>query len=372
MKSVLRIGILLCVVLLVTSGLVQAQTDTKTYCGDLKAADCTLLTESEAATKALESHSFKLDMTLDVSGLPDMPSDKLSFKLTGSGATAVDQKSMPDMSKFDPSTLSKDPKAIFDLLAKVIPSVSADLEFSLTIPTELTKDMKNTKLPNPLKLHVKLVEGIAYVNVGDFADVVPQLKGAKGWMGMSLPDLMTAVMKQPQFHMNMGGMSSSMAMSADMTKLFSDPKTFATFIKIERLADSEVGSRKVAVFKTTLDYPAMFAMPAVQEMILQQATAAGAKLTEKDKTMILDQIQLMAKGMEFSSTQSIDLENKYVLETSINMKLDFSSMKPMMGSAPVITLQGTVTQADFNSVPTITAPEGALVLPVDTVMPSKK
>src|SRR6185369_13067619 len=97
MKQFLRIVLLLGVVLLVTSGLVRAQDTPKTFCGDLSKEDCALLTESEAAVKTLESHTFKLDATMDITGIPNMPTDKMSFHLTGSGALATDQKSMPDM-----------------------------------------------------------------------------------------------------------------------------------------------------------------------------------------------------------------------------------------------------------------------------------
>jgi hypothetical protein len=300
-----------------------------------------------------------------------MPADKLKFHLTGSGAMSVDQKAMPDISKLNPTDMMKDQKAIFKLIAEAIPQVAADLQFSLEVPPEVLKMAGNTKLPNPLKLNLRLVDGVMYVKTRDLATFMPQVKHMPEWMGVNLPDVMTAIVNQPEFNVGMGSMSSSMGTSSNMMQMFNDPKVLGGFVKIERLADAEVDSHKVAVFKTTLDYPELFNLPFMQDMITQQMKAAGAKLSDKEIKAVMGQIQGMAKGMQFSSTKSIDLESKYVHLTEINMVFDFSSMKAQIGSAPVITLDATVRQADFNSVPTITVPKGGVDNPVESLMPSE-
>lgn len=284
---------------------------------------------------------------------------------------SLDHKAMPDISKLDPASLTKDQKAIFNLIADVIPYISADLQFALETPAEIRKMPGNAKLPDTFKLGLRLVDGVIYVKASDLAMFMPQGKSPADWMGINLPDMIAAILKQPGFNVGMGSMNTSMNASSNMVQMFNDPKTLGLFIKIERLADTEVNSHKVAVFKTTLDYPALFKLPFMQDMITQQIKVAGAKLSEKDIKAIMDQVQGMAKGMQFSLTKSIDLESKYVHLTEISMVFDLSSMKAQIGSAPVFTLDGTVTQADFNSIPTITAPKGGMVIPVESLMPSK-
>jgi len=371
MKYVLRIVLFLGVLLLVTSGLVQAKEPAKTFCGNLSEADCTLLSESEAVMKGLDSHSFTLDMTLDMSGILNLSADKMTFHLTGSGATSVDQKAMPDMSKLDPATFAKDQKAIFSLIADAIPYVSADLQLSLSIPAQIRKLSGTAKLPETIKLGLRLVDGVIYVNKDVLALLMPQGSSSPDWMGVNLPDMIKALLKQPGFSASMGSMSSGASMGSNFAGMFSDPKVLAGFIKIERLADAEVNSHKVAVFKTTLDYPAMFEMPFMQDMIKQQIAASGTKMSDKDLKAIMVMVQDLAKNMQFSMTQNIDLESKYVHQTDMNMVFDLSSLKAQMGSAPVFTLSATVTQADFNSVPSITAPKGGVVIPVESIIPTK-
>ncbi len=371
MKQFLRIVLLLGVVLLISSGLVKAQDTIKNFCGDLSKEDCALITGSQAVMKDLASHSFKLDATMSLSGIPNMPTDKMSFHLTGSGALATDQKTLPDMSKLDPGAWAKDPKAIFSLIAKAIPALSADVQLALEIPTELQRTSATTKLPATIKVGLRLVDGVAYVDKGILALVMPEGGTIPEWMGINLPDVLTAILKQPGLSASMSSMTGGMSTGANMASMFSDPKTLATFIKIERLADAEVNSHKVAVFKTTLDYAAMFAMPGFQDMIKQQMTAAGSKISDASMKAAMDMIQTMAKGMQFSSTQSIDLETQYARQTDISMVLDFSSIKKQMGSAFVMSLDASVTQDDFNSAAAITAPKGAVVVPVESIIPSK-
>lgn len=79
--------------------------------------------ESETVMKGLDSRSFKLDMTMGMSGIPNMLTDNIKFHLTGSGTMSLDHKAMPDISKLDPASLTKDQKAIFNLIADVIPYI---------------------------------------------------------------------------------------------------------------------------------------------------------------------------------------------------------------------------------------------------------
>jgi len=371
MKVVLRIVLFLGALLLVTSGLVQAQAPAKTFCGSLAETDCTLLTSSEAVMKSLDSHSFKLDTTLGISGLPNLPTNKLNIHLTGSGAFTVDHKAMPDMTKLDPAAFAKDSKAIFNLLTGIIPNIGADLQFTLDVPAEIRKMPGNAKLPETIKLGLRLVDGDIYVNTADLATFMPHGKSPAAWMGISLPDLINAILKQPQFTASMSSMTGGMSMGSNIVGIYSDPKTLAGFIKIERLADAVVNSHKVAVFKTTLDYQAMFEMPFMQDMIKQQVAAAGKTLSDKELKAIMVMVQGLAKGMQFSMTKNIDLESKYVYQTDVNMALDWSSMKAQMGSAFVFTLSATVTQDDFNSVLPITTPKGGVLIPVDSIIPPK-
>lgn len=378
MKSFMRMFLLVGMMVLIASGVVSAQTTPPVFCGDLSEADCTLLKDAQAATLTLESSSFTLDMNFSISGIPDMGADSMTFKLTGSGAMTSDSGLVSHMSAIKPEEIASDPMAIFSLLKDVIPAVGADLQFGLTLPKEVLAQMSSdTKLPETLTLSLKLVDGNIYVNVEELAAYIPNMNGAKGWMGINLPDLLTAVMKQPEFASSMSEMGnmSAMGMNTDMLAQFTDPETLGTFMSIERVDDSEIDGQAVAVYEMTLDYAALMASPIMQEMMVQQQKAMGNQMSDAEMKEMMSMLEMMGKGITLTMQQYIDLETKYQHGMDMQMRFDMTSMMSSMGGSssaemqPMIALDMSMRQSDFNAVEPITAPEGALVLPVETFMP---
>jgi hypothetical protein len=373
MKQFLRTILLLVVVLLVTSGLLQAQDTPKAFCGDLSQADCALITGSDAVMQALDSHSFKLELTVDATDLPDRTFSNLSFHFTGDGTVSLDRKGLPDVSKLDPSTLSKDPKAIFDLISKSITHLSTDIRLNLELPKQLQPMLGGGNVSKIVKLNMRLVNGDFYVNTAELAPFFPQASQMPAWIGINLPDLITAILKQPSFNASMNSLSSSAStdMSSKYTALFADPKTVAKYLKITRAADSTFESHKVAVFETTVDFVALFTGPEMMQIISDQLPASSANISASDEKILTDGLKQVGNALHFSMTRSIDLEQKYLYQTDANLLLDFSFMKSTFGGPMKFDFKISITQGDFNSVPVITAPKGGVVIPVESIIPSK-
>lgn len=378
MKSFWRLLLLVGVMALAVSGWVNAQTNTPVFCGDLAEADCTLLKDAQAAALTLESSSFTLDATMAISGIPDMGDGSMTFKLTGSGAVTTDRSAMPDMTSIKPEDMATNPMAVFKLLGEAIPAMAANLQFGLTLPEAVLAEMSSDmKLPETLNLSLKLVDGNIYVNVEELAAYIPNMKGAKGWMGINLPDLLTAVMEQPEFAESMGAMGdmSVTGINAEMFSSFSDPETLGTFMSMQRVDDSTIDGQPVAVFEMVLDYEALFASPLMQEMMAAQQKAMGNTMSEKEMEQMMSMLQMMGKGITLTMQQYIDLETKQQPGMDMQMRFDMSSLMSSMGGSssdaaqPVIAFDLSMRQSDFNAVEPITVPEGALVLPVETFMP---
>lgn len=374
MKSFLRVILLLVLAMFATTGLVAAQTTPAAFCGDLAEADCTLIQESQAAMMEVESSSFTMDMNVNISGIPDMPDD-LAFSLTGSGATTTDASLLAEFSDIDPQSFASDPMAIFDLLTKALPAVGADLKFELTLPEVLMQELDSEidgDLPDTLKLSLKLVDGALYINAEELAAYIPQLKGAAGWLGIDLTEAINLVMSQPGFQdslKEMQGMNTT-SMNPEIMQAFSDPETIGEFMTIERLSDGQVDGQDVAVFEMKLDYAGLMTMPAMEDLMKQQFEASGTEMSEAELKQMMTMLEAMGKNIEISIQQKIDPETKYLLQTTMNMSFDMAEMMASMGestsgAAPLITIDVSVGQGDFNSVDEITIPEGAFMLPLD-------
>ncbi len=369
MKSFFRLVLLLGIAMLATSGLVSAQTTPAAFCGDLNAADCSLIQDSQAAMTDLESSSFTLDMNMDISGIPEMPNG-LAFSLTGSGLTTTDKSLLAGFSDLDPTKFATDPAAIFDVITDALPAIGADLQFSLTLPQELLKEMGGA-LPETLKLSLKMVDGVLYVNAEELATYIPQMKGAAGWLGIDLAEAVSLVMKQPGFAESlkeMQGMNTG-SMNPELMQAFSDPEAIASFMSIERVGDSQVDGKDVAVFEMTLDYAGLMKMPAMQDMMKQQFEASGTKMSDAEMEQMLAMMQTIGENITLTVHQQIDPETKYLLQTSMNMSMDMSAIMAAAGgssgAAPKMNFDMTIGQGDFNSVEEITVPDGAFMLPLN-------
>lgn len=376
MKHILKWLLLLSIVVLATSGIIAAQKPPATFCGDLATADCTFLTDAETVNNNLDSHSFKLELKVDATGLPDPAFKNLSFDFTGSGSVSLDRKGLPDTTNLDATSFSKDPKAIFDLISQSITHVSTDAKLVLNIPQQL-KSVMGDRTPKVVNLNFRLVGGTIYLNVAPLADFYPAAKSMPAWIGINIPDAITAMLKQPSFATSMSEMSAAMSsstttsMNTKFGTFFADPKNMATFLKVKRLADDTYESHKVAVYETTIDFPALFALPEMMQMIEDQAGASSRPLTDSDKLMMTTVLQQMGKALQFSMTRSIDLDQKYIYKTEINMNIDLSEAKAAFGTAMNFKFNIVITQDDFNAVPALTAPDGAVVIPAESLFPSQ-
>ena len=372
MKSFMRSVLFVMIALFAVTGLVGAQPTAVTFCGDLPEADCTLIKDSQATMVALESGSFTFDLNVDISGIKEMPNG-LAFNLSGSGATTLDQSVVAKFSDIDPQSFSSDPMAIFDLLKEALPAVGADLQFSLTLPPELLKEMSGeVKLPETIKLSLKMVDGVIYINAEELAAYIPQFKGAAGWLGVDLVEAIDLVVKQPGFAdslKEMGSMSVG-GMNTEMMQAFSDPETLAGIADIQRLSDEEIDGKTVAVFETTIDYAALMAMPAMKDLMQQQMEATGTTVSDAEIEQMMTMLQTMGENITLKVQQFIDPETKYALQSKLDMSFDMSQMMAAAGgsssgSQPVVTVSATFTQSDFNAVDEITKPDGAFLIPLN-------
>ncbi|MCA0454591.1 MAG: hypothetical protein LCI00_11525 [Chloroflexi bacterium] len=354
------------------TGLVSAQPTAVTFCDDLSEADCTLITDSQATMMALESSSFTFDLNVDIDGIEDMPNG-LAFTLSGSGATTLDQSVVAKFSDIDPQSFSTNPMAIFDLLKEALPAVGADMQFSLTLPEELLREMRDeVELPETIKLSLKMVDGVIYVNAEELGAYIPQMKGAAGWLGVDLIEAIDMVLAQPGFSDSLKEMENMQlgGMNAEMMQAFSDPETLAGIVDIQRLSDDEVDGKTVAVFETTVDYAALMTMPAMADLMKQQMEASGSEVSDAEIEAMMTMMQTMGKNITLKAQQFIDPETRHLLQSKLDMTFDMSEMMAAAGasssdSQPVVTIGATFTQGDFNAVEAITKPDGAFLIPLN-------
>lgn len=382
--------ILVVLMLLVIGGAALAQDATPealgahTFCGDLSDADCQLVTGAQQATMGLSSASVDLAATLNIRNIPDAPFNALNFQLSGNGAYHVDADALSRLQSYQASpeamlqNLQDTPQIIEDL----VNSFQGQLNLTLTLPQELVRQASSSqqRIPETLSVELRLVNGVAYINLASLAESMPNAGVPSGWYGLELARLLRSVMEASLRQMEQqGGAAGALPPGFDLSSIsrFTDPETLKEFVTIERLADSEIGGESVAAFRTTVDYNAFFSSPAFQDLMRQQMDSSGSTMSQADREQAMQIMREMFKGLTFESTEYVDLQSSFVRRQEMHFNWDLQSVMNATAAgsgsqsnqpAPVVDFTFTLNYADFNSAPTIAAPANAQVITAEQAM----
>ena len=239
---------LLLVLLLVFGGVTAAQDQaTHVFCGDLAQADCDLLKQSQEAMTSLSSGTSDLELSMTITNLPDMPTDRLAFRVTGNASYAIDPALLDSIKGLqnDPAALFSSPDRFAQWMSDLVKGISGDLTLTLELPPELTS-ITGWKLPEDqtLSIGLRLVDGFGYANLEDVAAAMPDADIPPGWIGADLAALMETLMQQSEFA---GAMNIDPSAFENYMTGLQDPAEVSKFMTIERIEDTEVMGQAAAV-----------------------------------------------------------------------------------------------------------------------------
>jgi hypothetical protein len=354
------IPFVLVALLALLNGPVYAQVEDSIYCGDLSEPDCKILSESAVAMQALESTTFSLEADISVKNIPDMPFEELNFNLSGAGSLAADVTSFIDLQAED---FIGDSTAMFPIVADMLRDTAADMTFTLELPQELKEILadQDQVLPDNISLDMRMVDGVAYVNLADIATAAPKANLLPGWVGVDLAEFYDTMLPQMLEEMPT---TATFDIVPVMTSLMK-PENLGQFVNIKRLPDSEIDGQTMAVLETSLDYVAMLEIPEFQEALL-------ATTGEQEANEVLGIIRAMYEGLTLVIMQNIGLEDKLIHSTEVQMEWNLSAFAEMTGqeSAPLFAFNVMLIEESFNDAPEVVAPEEATLLPIQQLFPA--
>jgi hypothetical protein len=234
-------------------------------------------------------------------------------------------------------------------------------------------------IPETLSVDLRMVDGFGYVNLADVAAAVPDADIPPGWVGVDLGSLVQMGMAQS----DMSAMSNfdPEVFQAYMSG-FQDPSVYAEFMTVERVEDTTLADgQAAAVFNFTFDYGAFFQSEMFQNMMQMQMEAiadmSGEEMDADAQAEMEEAMSMMGPMMEdinLTIREVIGMEDKYVYSTEVHMDWDMTDFMAMVepdaeGAAPVFLFDLVVNNTGFNTAPAITAPEDAMILPLESMMP---
>jgi hypothetical protein len=342
-----------------------------TFCGTLSDADCAILTNSQNASKTLDSASFDLTINATVTNVPDM-TEPLTFSLVGSGSYAGASGLQADAMNMISAAHEFDPAQFY---VNLLDKLDADLTLTLALPPQLLRESGST-MPGNITLQARLVDGVGYINFDTLQPVLNQ-PNLKGWGGLDLAGLLKAALQQnPDLFQGMNGMGAA-TNGTDMSALmhqFTDPQFLNQFLTITR---TDTGSGDTATFHMTIDFAAMMSSPAMHDLMMREMQMQGRTMTDAEIQQAMAMSAQMMQGMSMSLDEEVGITDGFVHSVRGTFAFDTSGMMSAMQTpsaastsepAPSVTVDFALNYSAFNSAPAITAPENASLIPYQMLL----
>lgn len=364
-----KMSFILTLVLLLAAAVTPAAAQIPGFCGGLSEADCAIFNASSEAMAKLESASMAMNLDLTVSNIPDAPFDSLAFNIKGQGAYHVEPGLMEKYAALqsDPMALLQNMSQLGTMVADVFNGFDGQFSLALTLPEALVAMAaeQDAAIPATLTTELRLVDGVGYINLSSLAEALPEAGIPGGWFGLEIAKLMQSIMDMTLAQME--GMDMS-GFDPSTFSQFYDPKFLNSYLKLERLADSD----GAAVFQMTMNMAALADSPMMRDMMKQQMDAAGQTMSEADIDQALAMVAQMYEGMDVQASYAINLSDNTMRSMDMTMNWDLTSMMAAMGEsdteAPAFAMNLSVTYSDYNAAPAVTAPENAMVLTAEDAM----
>ena len=380
---------------------VFAQDDTTTpptFCGDLDEADCSILETSTEAMQNVSSYALDAQYTFAMSGFPDMPADEIGMAFTMDGSWAMDEAARSAASAMnalargeppaDPEVAAEEMRqSILDLYQ----GLAVDLSFTVTTSDELADAItaeSDVPFPPELSFGVRMVDGMAYINLADLRPLIPELDSlTSDWIGIDMVGMLEMSMAQGDLETpSMPGATDSAVAGAVYLQMV---KLLEQFVTIERLDDVQLADQEGAVFVYSFDLVEFFRSDEFSAFATQIAESGALGEEAPSPQEIEEGLAMLAlfspvafRDLVVESQVTIGLEDYYTYDTAVEFSWDLTSLLQLAamsddnlrealepGQSPEFTLTFDGAYSDFNQEMEIEAPEDVEIIPLDQMTP---
>lgn len=392
-------GLLVVLALLLgTVGTAFAQDLPAPYCGDLAAADCELLTNSQQVMMAVKSYKASATYDATLTGIPGLPATEVNVNVAVDGAFSMDDAALAAAQGFAGKTqeeivmaLAEDATPLTDVVNGTNFDITIDAMLTPELAAAFTAQAGGITVPESASIGLMMVDGVLYVNLSDLATVVAGIP--EGWLGIPFGELVAAQVDAGAFTMAADQLSaasadpSTAAAMGLQSILMGDQKAFEKFLTVSRGEDTTVDGNAAAVFTSKLDVAGLVGSPEFAAIVkeLSNSGALGETgMTEADIDQGLQMLAMMGpmifQGLDVSVVRTIGIDNGYWYEQVNNFVWDLSGLIQMAamsgqlpegiqaGDAVAVSLVSDVQNSDFDAEQNIEAPADAMMIPVEALM----
>jgi hypothetical protein len=392
---------LLCALLLTSSLVAPALAQDSPFappviCGDLDAADCSILEDSAAAMQGVTAYAFDIEYKTFVTGLPEMEIESVEITFGATGMMEIDPDVVAAMQELTAASMSGDADTVAAameemtaILLDFYAGVNFDGEVYFSVPEELAailSEDSDVPMPPDLTFAFRIIDGMFYMQISEFKEFAPDLEEFPAdWIGFDLVGLMEQSMAQSE-----GGEFDAESMTAGLvgTALaYQLIDAMEPFVTVERLDDADLDGQSGAVFHSSVDMVEFFSSDAFAAFVRDGAAAIGAD--DAETTAQLDEGLTMAGflapmifgGMEIDNQVTIGVDDLYqygqdfVFRWDLSQLLGFAAMSdPSIAEAlgdaePLIEFMLTAAYDQFGAEFEFAAPDDVQIIPLDEMSP---
>lgn len=393
MRRVLAFGLVLAfLVALLPAAPLFAQAADEVFCGDLEAEDCAILEDAAMADKEVTEGAYQMDLSVLLEGVPNAPFDDFAFDAVLSSLYSTDPMLSEEVQALaEAGQEAADVDMLAQLLGALVEGVDTYQTISVMFPADVAEVLgaqMGAPLPEEMSVSYAIVDGMGYVDLDSLAESFPEAEGLTGWIGTELgpvlDELLAQIAEDPEMQaalapafMGVGGGLAGQQMAAEQAEALAD------FMDIQRLEDMTVEGEDVAVFETTFDFVALASSPVFMDMVAQQLEMMGE---DAPSTAELAQVQFMMPmiapmifgGLDYTITNYISLDSGYTLLGELVFDWDLSTLAGLaamagedLGELPsFFGMNVAVFSFNQNDVGELEAPEGAMVVPAESIVAS--
>ena len=365
------------------------------FCGDLAAADCALLQDAQTNAAAQTSGAVTMDVDLTLRNLDEsMPGEQVI-------SLDVDAIWNGDFSRFESMETEMlarmdDPTQLMAMMSEMLAGMSGTISVSVDIAEALQDDAFFEDFPAGVTLEMRLVDGIAYIDLSNLASAMSAEDGIPaGWLGFDITELLQMAMQSsPRDADGMAPYSdgkegkqdprkpkgadtmTGLAIPADMQEMveaWSDPEFLGEFMTVERLPDQSVADQQAAVFQTKFNLRSLMDSAEFHELLGMTGELGG--MDEDEVSGIAMMVGMLTLGLDIEALKFINLDDGLPLREELHLNWDLSALMSLAeqseDSSELESSFGLDFLIDFsfsNEELPVTAPEGAFLMPMEMMM----
>ena len=414
----------LAVLALLNPTLAQAQAD-EPFCGELNETDCELLNASYETMRDVTSLHSNLEMELLIDNLPEaeeLPIQEFTLFITQETAYQIEPAASDALMELrellaDPDALEAEFPRFLDLYFEAIAGITMDSTFGLSFSEEvaaLVEEEAGLPIPSSFEFRSRVVDGGSYTNVGDLLALLPGVS-VRGdiWFGIEVTALADFMADLEGLDEAFAEFAEEMTEEEQMTEtdalvlsqyllgdfnVISGPllpslaaseltAVGAPYLLVERLDDETVDGASVAVFRTAVDYAALFDDPEVESLLvdllqndeLMGGDALAADEAESVAFLIGIYGPEILQDLNLEVIEFVDPDTHYLVSTEVNMDWDLTDLAAIASIAgeefameadelPLFVISATTSYTEIGEPVSVDVPETAIILDFEDIV----